>query len=146
MSMKINLVVTDIGLIPATDDDKEQLKAVKRGTVVEAKITEYRNYKFLRKYFALINCAWEFLTEEQQKFFYGNKDSFRKTVEVSAGHCEPVYNRTRNEWQDVPKSIAFDKLTESEFSQLYERVKDVLYELFLMSVNKEEFEEQLKWY
>jgi hypothetical protein len=144
--MKINLVVTELGLIPATDDDKTQLKTLKRGTIVDAKITEYRNYAFLRKYFALINCAWEYLSEEQQRFFYDNKDSFRKTVEVAAGHCEPVYNRTRNEWIDMPKSVAFDKLTESEFSQLYERVKDVLYNLFLTSVNREEFENQLKWF
>ena len=144
--MKINLVVTDMGLIAATDDDKEQLKTLKRGSIVEAKITEHRNYRFLQKYFCLLNTAWEFLTEEQQHFFYDNKDSFRKTVEISAGHCEPVYNRTLNQWIDMPKSIAFDKLTEAEFSALYERVKDVLYELFLSSVNKEEFEENLKWF
>lgn len=144
--MKINLVCTADGFKPATDEDYEAKKSIKNGTVCECVIKEYRNYKFLKKYFSLINCAWEFLSEEQQKFFYDSKDSFRKTVEVAAGHCEPVYNRTRNEWLDMPKSIAFDKLTESEFSQLYERVKDVLYNLFLTSVNREEFAENLKWF
>lgn len=144
--MKVNLVVSDLGLIPATDDDKEQLKTLKRGTICECVIKEYRNYKFLRKYFSLINCAWEYLNDEQQKFFYDNKDSFRKTVEISAGHCEPVFNRTRGEWIDMPKSVAFDKMTEAEFSQLYERVKDVLYELFLTNVNREEFEQELRWF
>ena len=63
--MKVNLVVSDLGLIPATDDDKEQLKTLKRGTICECVIKEYRNYKFLRKYFSLINCAWEYLNDEQ---------------------------------------------------------------------------------
>lgn len=144
--MKLNLVVTDMGFIPATDDDKEQIKHLKRGTIVEGVIKEYRNYKFLRKYFSLINCAWEYLTEKQQDFFYNSKESFRKTVEIAAGHCEPVYNRTRNEWLDMPKSIAFDKLTESEFDALYERVKDVLYQLFIPDVNKDEFEKELMWF
>lgn len=144
--MKINLVVTDLGLICATDYDKEQIKTLKRGSVVECTIKESRNIKFLRKYFALINCAWEYLTEEQQAFFYNNKDSFRKSVEIAAGHCEQVFNRTRGEWLDVPKSVAFDKMTESEFSSLYERVRDVLYRLFIPDVNKKEFENELKYF
>lgn len=144
--MKINLVVTDMGLVAATDDDKEQLKTLKRGSVVSCTIAEYRNYAFLRKYFALVNCAWEYLSEEQQKFFYDSKESFRKTVEIAAGHCEPVYNRTRNEWIDMPKSVAFDKLTESEFSQLYEKVKDVIYQSFILDEHKDEFEANLRWF
>ena len=144
--MKINLVVTSDGFKPASDEDYELKRTIKNGTVCECVIKEYRNYRFLKKYFALINCAWEYLSEAQQQFFHDNKDSFRKTVEISAGNCEPVYNRTRNEWLDVPKSISFDKMQESEFSQMYERVKDVLYNLFLTSVNREEFENQLKWY
>lgn len=144
--MKINLVYSGDGFRVASDDDYEKKKQLKRGVVYECVIKEYRNYKFHKKYFALINCAWEYLTEEQQKFFYDNKESFRKTVEVSAGHCESVYNRTRNEWLDMPKSIAFDKITESEFTDLYERVKDVLYNLFLTSINREEFEDSLRWY
>ena len=141
--MKINLVVTSDGFRPATDEDYEAKKTLKRGTVVQCTIKEYRNYRFHKKYFALINCAWEYLNEQQRTFFYNNIDSFRKTVEVSAGHCEPVYNRTRNEWLDMPKSISFDKLTESEFSSLYERVKDVLFSLFISNVNREDFEKEL---
>lgn len=144
--MKINLVVTDLGLICATDYDKEQIKTLKRGSVVECTIKESRNIKFLRKYFALINCSWEYLTEDQQAFFYNNKESFRKSVEVAAGHCEQVFSRTRGEWLDVPKSIAFDKMTESEFSSLYERVRDVLYRLFIPEVNKQEFEKELAFF
>jgi len=144
--MKITLICTADGFKPATDEDYEQKKSIKNGTVCECVIKEYRNYKFLKKYFSLINCAWEYLTEEQQEFFYGSKDSFRKTVEISAGHCEPVYNRSRNEWLDMPKSVAFDKLTEAEFSQLYERVKDVLYQSFILDVNKDEFEQNLRYF
>ena len=141
--MKINLVVTSDGFRPATDEDYELKKKLKRGSVVKCTIVEFRNYAFHRKYFALINCAWEYLTEQQREFFYDNVESFRKTVEVSAGHCEPVYNRTRNEWYDIPKSISFDKMSESEFEILYERVRDVLYQMFIPNVSKEDFEKEL---
>lgn len=144
--MKINLVVTEFGFSCATDEDKEQKKSLKRGSIVECTIKEYRNYKFHRLYFCMINVAWEYLTEEQQAFFYNNKESFRKSVEIAAGHCEQVYNRTRNEWLDIPKSIAFDKMTEAEFHSLYERVRDVLYRLFIPEANKKDFEEELKYF
>ena len=144
--MKINLVVTNDGFICATDNDKEQTKTLKRGSIVECTIKEYRNYRFHKLYFALISCAWEYLLEEQQKFFYDNKDCFRKTVEVAAGHCEPVYDRKHNKWIDIPKSVAFDKLTEAEFHSLYERVRDVIYTMFIPDINKREFEEELKFF
>lgn len=141
--MKIRLVNTSTGFVPETDEDYEVKRKMKIGRVYEATIKEVRNPKFLRMYFALIKCAWEYLTDAQRQFFYDNVDSFRKTVEIAAGHCEPVYNRTRNEWLDMPKSIAFDKMTESEFSVLYERVKDVLFTLFISNVNKDDFEKEL---
>lgn len=144
--MKINLVCTSEGFMPATDSDYELKKTIKKGTICECVIKEFRNYNFLRKYFALINCAWEYLTEEQQAFFYNNKDSFRKSAEIAAGHCEQVFNRTRCEWLEIPKSVAFDKMTESEFSSLYERVRDVLYRLFIPDVNKQEFDKELQYF
>ena len=54
-----------------------------------------------------------------------------------------MWSPVRNEWLQVPKSIAFDKMAEDELSKLYERVKDVLFSMFLGNVNKDEFEEQL---
>lgn len=144
--MKINLVVTADGFICATDDDREQKKTLKRGTVVECVIKEYRNYRFHKLYFALFGCAWEYLTEEQQRFFNYNKESFRKTVEIASGHCEPVYDRRRNTWFDIPKSVAFDKLTEAEFHSLYERARDVIYTMFISDINKKDFEEELRFF
>ena len=144
--MKLNLVCTTEGFRVADDNDYEQKRKLKKGVVYECTIKQYRNYKFHRLYFSLINCAWEYLTEQQRAFFKEDVEVFRKCVEVSAGHCELHYSIARQEWLEIPKSIAFDKLSESDFSALYERVKDVLYNIFLKSINKQEFENQLKNY
>jgi hypothetical protein len=142
--MKINVVVTAEGLKPATDTDWEVKKSLKRGKVYECVLKEYRNYRFHRKYFSLINLSWEYLDESQRAFFKENVDAFRKTVEVAAGHYEPVYSVSRKTWLEVPKSIAFDKLDEASFQELYERVKNVIFQTFIPQVNKEEFEYILK--
>lgn len=142
--MKINLVVTSEGFRCATDDDYEKKKTLKRGSVIECTVREFRNYKFHRLYFSLINLSWEYLDETQRKFFKDDVNAFRKTVEVAAGHYEPVYSTKRNEWLEVPKSIAFDKLDEAGFHDLYERVKNVIYQVFIPNVNKENFEYELR--
>ena len=144
--MKLNVRCTSSGLIPLYDDDYEQKRKLKIGKEYEVTIRELRNPQFNRLYFALINCAWEYLTEQQRAFFKENVELFRKAVQVAAGHYEPCYSITRREWLEVPKSIAFDKLSESEFSSLYERVREVIYQTFIPNINKQEFEEQLKYF
>jgi hypothetical protein len=142
--MKINLVVTSEGFKPCTDDDYEKKRTLKRGTVVECTVKEYRNYQFHRLYFAMINISWEYLTEQQREFFHDNVDAFRKTCEVAAGHYEPVYSVARQTWLEVPKSIAFDKLDEAGFHELYEKVKTVIFQTFIPNVNKEQYEFEIR--
>lgn len=135
---------TPTGLKPMYDEDYDSKKMLKVGNVYEATIKEMRNVAFHRKYFSLINLAWEYLNEQQRTFFKDDVNAFRKTVEVAAGHYEPVYSVARQSWLEVPKSIAFDKLSESDFEQLYERVKNVLFQTFIPDSVKDEFEFVLK--
>lgn len=93
----------------------------------------------------MINCAWDLLTEKQREFF-GNKDCFRKTLQVAAGFCERVFHLRLREWVEVPKSIAFDKMKGDEFEALYKGVRDVLFKVFLKHITLEQFEETLMNY
>jgi hypothetical protein len=43
----------------------------------------------------------------------------------------------------IPTSIAFDKMDDAEFSNLYERVKDVLFAEFLTNISEKEFTNNL---
>lgn len=141
--MKLKLKNTASGLIPLYDEDFEEKRKLKIGKDYLAEVKLARNLKFHRKYFALINCAWEYQNEQIQAAFRGKKDIFRKSLEVTAGHCERIFNCKLNSWVDVPKSISFESMSEEEFSDLYERVKDVLWAAFLKGVTREEFEENL---
>lgn len=137
--MELRLLNTPSGLKPLYDEDYDQKKKLKIGEIYKAKITIARNINFHRKYFALINCAWAYQNEKTTKHFKNNVECFRKTVEIAAGHCDTVYNLSLKSWVDIPKSIAFDKLKQEEFEDLYERVKDVLFTTFLKGIDEEEF-------
>lgn len=137
--MDIYLLNTPSGLKPCYDEDYDKKKKLKIGETYKAKITVARNINLHRKYFALINCAWAYQNERVTKHFRESVDSFRKTVEIAAGHCETVYNLKLKSWIEIPKSIAFDKMDEMEFRDLYDRVKGILFSTFLTGVDEDEF-------
>lgn len=137
--MELLLLNTDGGLRPCYDEDYDNKKKLKLGQIYKAKITLARNIDFHRKYFALINCAWAYQNEKTTAYFKNDINSFRKTIEVAAGHCDTLFNLRLKEWVDVPKSIAFDKMDELEFRELYDRVKDIIFSMFIKNVSEEEF-------
>ena len=131
------------GLVPMFDEDYNQKRKLKFGEVYTCEIKKARNYQFHKLYFALINLAWEYQNEKTQTFFKNDITNFRKAVEISAGHCDTAFNIKLKCWTDIPKSIAFDKMDEFEFKVLYDRVKDVLFLVFLKDISQEEFERNL---
>jgi hypothetical protein len=141
--MDIYLVNTDSCFKCASEDDLQKKHRLRPGEVYRAHISYGRNYRFHRKYFAMISQAWQNLTEQQQAFFNGSQDCFRKTCEIAAGYFEPVFSVARGEWIQQSRSIAFDKMSEEEFQELYKRVWDVLFALFLR-IPQSEFSNQLQ--
>lgn len=130
------------GLKPLYDEDYDEKKRLKIGQIYKAKVSVPRNIQFHRKYFAMISCAWDLLTERQREFF-GNKECFRKTVQIAAGYCDKVFNLKLKAWTDIPKSIAFDKMSGDDFEELYKGVRDTLFTVFLKHMTIEQFEEIL---
>lgn len=130
------------GLKPLYDEDYDEKKRLKIGQVYKAKISVPRNLDLHRKYFSMISCAWDLLTEKARAFF-GTKESFRKTAQVAAGYCERVYNLDMKSWVEVPRSIAFDNMKGDEFEELYRDVREVILSVFLKHITIEQFEETM---
>lgn len=137
--MKLLVVNTPRGLVPMGDDDYDEKKKLKLGETYSVEVKVVRNLDFHRKYFALISYAWEFLTEQETAAFR-TKDGFRKSVEIAAGHYEPQYDLTTRSYTHAPKSISFGKMDNAAFSDLYRRVKDVIFSIIGDRVNEDEFE------
>lgn len=142
--MELYLLNTASGLKPCNDEDYEKKLRLRPGRIYKCKVTLARNYEFHKKYFALINCAWAYQPERVVEHFKHSVEQFRKTVEIAAGHCDTVYSISLRSWIDIPRSIAFDKMDEAAFQDLYDRVKDVLFNIFLRNISEEEFMRNLR--
>ena len=140
--MKLDLLNTARGLVPLYDDDYEEKKKLKIGQVYRAEIKVPRNYRFLRKAFALLNTAWE-LMDERQQASWRSKEGFRAYLTVAAGHYEVFWHPRLNEFLEYPKSWSFDNMDEAEFSDLYERMKDVIFQVLGDRITEEVFEQVL---
>ena len=140
--MKFLVTNTPRGLVPLDDDDYEEKKKLKLGQTYSVEVKVARNVDFHRKYFALIAYAWEFLDERETTTFK-SKDNFRKYLEISAGHCDVIFHPRLQEFVEIPKSISFGSMDNTAFSELYERVKDVIFSIIGDRVTREEFERLL---
>lgn len=141
--MRIHLVRSPFGLTAATDDDRELIKSLDPNNVYYVEVKQSRNYHFLCKYMKLFRIAWEYQNEDTQSHF-GSMDEWRKTVEVMAGNIEFEYSIEYNDWIPRSKSIAFDKMEEKEFQDLYERVKYILFTKWLPEGVDDDFFEALR--
>lgn len=111
-------------LIPEDDEAVEWLQGVKNGDVVRAEVTRPRNYRFLRKYMALLRLAfdsWEMPeTLHRGMPVQKNFTRFRKDVAISCGFYELTVN-LKGETRAEAKSISFAHMSEEDFNTLYQQ-------------------------
>lgn len=98
---------------PVHDSDKVIVDKLKKGGVYRFKISKPRNVLFHRKFFALLNIAFEH--QDQYKDF----DHFRHDLTIECGYFEDSVNYFTGEVKRKPKSISFAKMGEFEFQEFY---------------------------
>lgn len=57
---EVNFIKTSTGLVPVSDADKEIYNKWKLGRVICGKFTQSRNYKYHKRFFGLLNLAFDY--------------------------------------------------------------------------------------
>lgn len=141
--MRLRLLNTPLGLKPCYDEDADEKKKLKIGEVYEADIKLVRNPRFHRLFFALIHTGYAYLPERAQVGVFGSVEGFRKSVIIAAGFTNVYWNIRQKCFVEEAKSISFANMDEAEFRDLYERCKDVVWQLIGRYVSQEDFERNL---
>jgi len=136
--MKLHVIKTQTGLKPAYDSDYEVYSKIPLNEVFEIEYKKPRNIGFHRKYFALIKLAFENQTD------YRNLNDLRRDISIVAGYYDEVVNKVTGEVYKMPKSISFAQMDEIEFSELYEKTKDVICKW--LGVTDESIEQEIYQY
>lgn len=117
--MKLVLIRTLSGFIPAYGSDHEAAKKFKLNEAVEVEIRRVRNYEFHKKFFALLNIGRENTPEIDMPF-----EVYRKWVTMRAGYYKK-YHTPKGELYEA-ESISFANMTAETFEDLYSRALDVI--------------------
>ena len=127
--MEVILTKTRAGLIPNDPQSNEWFNKLKLGADVHGDFRQYRNAAFHRKYFALLNVAFDHWHPGEVDSKHGkpekNFDAFRRDLAILSGFYEVVI-RLDGSTRIEAKSISFAKMDQEQFQQLYDKTITVL--------------------
>ena len=112
-------------LHPASDVDRELLGKLKTGQPTRVTFTRARNYQFHKKWFSLLNLAFDYWSPPDNFVGEKNFERFRKDVTILAGYYEQTI-RLDGSTRTEAKAISFAKMSEDEFEDLYSKTIDVI--------------------
>jgi len=144
-------------LVPSDEEAQQELSKLKLGQPVRVTIVRQRNYTFLKKWFALINFAFDYF--ETPALNYSPKmqglldaakitpekslDRFRKDVTILAGYYDATY-RLNGEVRIEAKSISFASMNEEDFEKMYSKTIDVVIRHVLPEYTESELRKQIE--
>lgn len=142
--MKITCRVTAAGLVPMYDSDFDEKKKLKIGTEVVAEINRPRNYEHHKKFFALLRLVFDNLPEDLVER-YPNMESLLTEIKFQLRYYDTHITLSGRETY-IPKSIAFDTMSQDDFTQFYDSAVDVVLRWFLPYNNRQELAEEINNY
>ena len=140
--MKILCVVTENGLAPKYDSDREEFSRLKRNTDVLVEVGQKRNYVFHKKFFALLKLTYDNFPEwMEDNLNVHSVEDLRTRLKIDLGLYE--VSHYGNLSVIIPKSIAFDKMDETEFEKFYKMSVNHIMKNYLKGVTNEQIEEEI---
>ena len=123
----------DGSLRPADEEAEAVLSKIGHGEIVKGEFRRWRNYRFHKKFFALLKFAFDIWCERgtgQAVEYKGmtalpSFNRFRKDVIILAGRYETSV-RVDGSVRVEAKSISFEKMQPEEFEALYDKTIDVI--------------------
>ena len=143
--MKLSLLKSLGGLVPADPDSDAKYRKIKAGSVIIAETKEVRNPLFMRKYFALLKVGFENWEAPKVESVHGmpekSFDRFRKDVAILCGHYHLVI-RLNGKVRIEADSISFAKMTQETFEKLYNQTINVLLtHVYASNITRQELDE-----
>ena len=127
--MKTTAIKTRTGLMPTSEDDYTKIQF---GEEVMIEWSKKRNPSNHRRFFKFIGLAFDL------QDFYEDKEIFRKWLTMRAGYFDAMVQPNKNTLF-IPKSIAFEKMGEPEFAELFGRCVDVFIDNLCRDLNRDDF-------
>ena len=128
-------------LVPADEQSAKFVGKLIKNDVVTSDFVKPRNYRFHKKWFALVKFSYDNWTppeiKHQGSFVKKDFDTFRNNIIILTGHSKVVFN-LNGSFEVIPKSISFAKMNDEEFKVLYDKTKVVILDNILINYTSDD--------
>lgn len=132
-------------LVPYDEAAADFIQKMKLGELAHSDFKRVRNYRFHKKYFALVSFAFDQWEPQDGLTYQGqpvmkNKKRFRQDVAILAGFFESTVN-LKGEVRLEARSISFAQMDEIEFEALYNATINVILSKVLTNYKRADLDE-----
>jgi len=135
------------GWLPVSDDALALHSKMDQGDIVFFKPLRVRCPKDLRRYWALMTKCAE--NCERIELDYNAimlvkcKDDVSDAVKLCTGYCTTIFDMNGKPVYQIPKSISFDNMEQTEWEEYWPKVVDVVMQRIMPGVSLPEIELEL---
>ena len=145
--MNIELYRRGEGFLPASDDAIKVRNRMQQGEIAWFKPLRVRCPKDLRRYWALMTmCADNCERIEMPHggvMLIQSKEDVSDAVKICSGHCTTIFDMDGKPVYQIPKSISFENMEQSDWEKFWPKVTDVVMERIMPGVSHESIELEL---
>lgn len=124
-------------LVPMDSTQAEEFEAhLPKNVPLAVEVNENRNIDNHRRFFAFLNKA------VNMQEHYTNVDQMRFALFIKAGHCQQVVSHKNGKISFIPKSMKFDKMSETKFRKVFKDCLDAFHDM-LQEMGRDISEDEL---
>lgn len=124
-------------LVPADKVSADDLANLPQGRELKCVITRPRNARHHAKYWALIHAIFP------HQSAYATTKELHEELKIAAGFSYETHNLLTGEVRTHADSIGWDKLDQTEFEPVYERIVEIVLKHVLPGVGRRDLDEQV---
>lgn len=135
--MKATFIRHGDGFFPIGDDAHALLMGVKDGQEVMIEAHAPRNPKHHRLFFKLLSV----LVENSEGF--STVEQALVALKIAVGHVDTYIDAEKGKTYFLPKSIAFESMSQSDFARLFDQAVHVVCQKWLSGMDADQLREEI---
>lgn len=125
------------GLIAADEVASEAMRAIRIGDEIDCEVKKGRVHRNLRRWWGLCTLVYE--NSEQ----FGSPEQVHDFLKIKSGHCDQIVCKSTGEVYFIARSIAFGRMDEIRFQQVWKRAVRVVCEDIIPGLESEAVETEI---
>ena len=136
--MDIYCRVTPYGLVPLYDSDHDLKQRLRVGSTVRCRVSLPRNYRFHKKFFALVRLTFDNLPLPLvERWNVRSENDMLRRFKRDLGYYSSTVNDL-GEREIEYRSISFAAMDEQEFERLYDDCVNLVIHQYIPGINRQD--------